>query len=111
MKAFIFSDEIYQFHAVMLKSVLLILTLLPASQGLLRVWQATEGSSQIMVGFFALSLLSALFTLCFYSALKASVLQIESLRGQIEQRMVRIYRLLPMLFLAAMLGYLSYQSV
>ena len=109
MKTFIFSDEIYQFHLAVLKSVLLILTLLPTSHGLLNAWQMTEGSSQIMVGFFALSLWSALLSLCFYSALKASVRQMEHMQGQGEQLMVRVYRLLPMLSLAVMLVYFTVQ--
>ncbi len=70
MKALILSDEINQFHWSMLKSVLLVLSILPASQGILHLWQTTEGSSQIMVGFFAISMMSTLFVLCFWSALK-----------------------------------------
>ena len=50
MKALILSDEINLFHWSVLKSVLLILSILPLSQGILHVWQSTEGSSQIMVG-------------------------------------------------------------
>ena len=51
MKALMIADEIGQFHWAMLKSVLLILSLLPMSQGILTLWHATEGSSHIMVGF------------------------------------------------------------
>ena len=69
MKALILSDEINQFHWAMLKSVLLILSLLPISQGILHVWNSTEGSSQIMVGFFAISLMSTWLALSFWSAL------------------------------------------
>ncbi len=43
MKAFFMLDELNQFHWAMLKSVLLILTLLPISEGALILWQATEG--------------------------------------------------------------------
>ncbi|WP_286831442.1 hypothetical protein, partial [Acinetobacter sp. UBA3132] len=73
MKALIIRDEINQFHWTMLKSVFLVLSILPVSQAVLYLWQSTEGSSQIMVGFFALSLMSSLLALCFWSALKASV--------------------------------------
>ena len=66
-------DELNQFHWTMLKSVLFILSLLPISEGALSLWQTTEGSSQIMIGFFALSMLSAWFVLCFLSALKTTV--------------------------------------
>ena len=49
MKALFISNEINQFHWAMLKSVLLVLSILPVSQGILHLWQSTEGSSQIMV--------------------------------------------------------------
>ena len=51
MKAFFMLDELNQFHWAMLKSVLLILMLLPITEGALSLWHATEGSSQIMIGF------------------------------------------------------------
>jgi len=110
MKAFIISDEINQFHWAMLKSVLLILSLLPISQGILSLWNATEGSSQIMVGFFAISLFSALFVLCFWSALKATVLKLtQEHASALEQAVVKVYRYTPMLFLTAMMSYLVTQ--
>ncbi|TCB72368.1 hypothetical protein E0H88_02035 [Acinetobacter sp. ANC 4216] len=110
MKAFIISDEINQFHWAMLKSVLLILSLLPISQGILNLWNATEGSSQIMVGFFAISLFSALFVLCFWSALKATVLKLKQEQSSVlEQSIVSIYRYIPMLLLASMISYLVTQ--
>ena len=110
MKAFIISDEINQFHWAMLKSVLLILSLLPISQGILNLWNATEGSSQIMVGFFAISLFSALFVLCFWSALKATVLRLKQEQSSVlEQSIVSIYRYIPMLLLASMISYLVTQ--
>ncbi|TCB61313.1 hypothetical protein [Acinetobacter terrae] len=110
MKALIISDEINQFHWAMLKSVLLILSLLPMSQGILTLWNATEGSSQIMVGFFAISLFSALFVLCFWSALKATVLRLQQEQiSSLEQSVVNIYRYIPMLFLTAMMSYLVTQ--
>lgn len=110
MKALIISDEINQFHGVMLKSVLLILSLLPMSQGILTLWNATEGSSQIMVGFFAISVLSALFILCFWSALKATVLNLKQQQtSALEHMVVKIYRYIPMLFLTVMVSYLVTQ--
>lgn len=110
MKALILADEINQFHWAMLKSVLLVLSLLPISQGIVHVWQATEGSSQIMVGFFAISLLSSLLVLSFYSALKVTTLGAPTDEiSVLEQRIVRIYTHLPMLSLASMLSYLVVQ--
>jgi len=108
MKALILSDEINQFHWSMLKSVLLILSILPLSQGILHLWQTTEGSSQIMVGFFALSLVSSLFILSFWSALKATVLNLKnSSMSAFEQNIVKIYRYIPMFFLAGMISYIA----
>ena len=110
MKALMIADEIGEFHWSMLKSVLLILSLLPTSQGILTLWHATEGSSQIMVGFFAISVFSALLVLCFWSALKATVLSLKQEQiSALEHRVVKIYSYIPMLFLAAMMSYLVTQ--
>ncbi|MFV5492061.1 hypothetical protein [Acinetobacter sp. ASP199] len=110
MKALILGDEINQFHWSMLKSVLLVLSILPVSQGVLHLWQSTEGSSQIMVGFFALSLMSSLLALCFWSALKASVMNVKQEEvSSFERGVVQLYRFLPMLSLASMLSYLAVQ--
>lgn len=51
MKAFLVLDELNQFHWAMLKSVLLILALLPIAEVSLKLWLSTEGSSQIMIGY------------------------------------------------------------
>ena len=110
MKALMIADEIGEFLWSMLKSVLLILSLLPMSQGILTLWHATEGSSQIMVGFFAISVFSALLVLCFWSALKATVLSLKQQQiSALEHRVVKIYSYIPMLFLAAMMSYLVTQ--
>ncbi|GAA5631206.1 hypothetical protein Acal02_01829 [Acinetobacter calcoaceticus] len=109
MKAFFMLDELNQFHWAMLKSVLLILTLLPISEGALILWQATEGSSQIMIGFFALSMLSAWFVLCFLSALKTTVWNHVDLISKYEQFLFKAYRYIPMLFLSSLVAYLSVQ--
>ncbi|MBN6533118.1 hypothetical protein JZM40_15940 [Acinetobacter pittii] len=109
MKAFFVLDELNQFHWAMLKSVLLILTLLPISQGALTLWQTTEGSSQIMIGFFALSMLSAWFVLCFLSALKTSVWRHADLISKYKQFLFKTYRYVPMLFLSSLVAYLSLQ--
>ncbi|MGE8645857.1 hypothetical protein [Acinetobacter vivianii] len=109
MKAFFMLDELNQFHWAMLKSVLLILTLLPISEGALTLWQTTEGSSQIMIGFFALSMLSAWFVLCFLSALKTTVWNHIDLISKYEQFLFKAYRYIPMLFLSSLVAYLSVQ--
>lgn len=110
MKALTLLDDVNQFHWSVLKSVLLILSMLPVAQGLSSVWQSTEGSSQIMVGFFAISLVSTWAVLSFWSALKASVLSLDQIQiTALEQKMVMLYRYTPMLFLAAMVSYLVSQ--
>src|SRR5690606_28301691 len=107
MKALILGDEINQFHWSMLKSGLLVLSMLPTSQGIVHLWQSTEGSSQIMVAFFAISLMSSLLALCFWSALTATVVRIQAEQGSVfEQTLVKLYRHVPMLSLASMLCYL-----
>ena len=109
MKAFLVLDELNQFHWAMLKSVLFILSLLPMSEGALSLWQTTEGNSQIMIGFFALSMLSAWFVLCFLSALKTSVWSNHELISKYEQLLFNAYRYIPMLFLSSLVAYLSVQ--
>jgi hypothetical protein len=109
MKAFFMLDELNQFHWTMLKSVLLILMLLPITEGALSLWQATEGSSQIMIGFFALSMLSAWLVLCFLSALKTTVWNNDETISKYEQLMFKAYRYIPMLFLSSLVAYLSVQ--
>lgn len=107
MKAFIYSDEINHFHWSMLKSVLLVLSLLPLSQALLHLWKISEGSSQIMVGFFALSLMSASLILSFCSAIKVTVLSVkDDSISAFEQGLIYVYKQVPMFFLATMLSYL-----
>ena len=107
MKAFLMLDELNQFHWTMLKSVLFILSLLPISEGALSLWQTTEGSSQIMIGFFALSMLSAWFVLCFLSALKTTVWDNQEMISKYEQLLFKAYRYIPMLFLSSLVAYLS----
>ena len=110
MKALMLNDEINQFHWAMLKSVLLILSILPVSQGIVYLWQSTEGSSQIMVGFFALSMMSTLLVLCFWSALQATVAKLKQANeSAFEQAVVKVYCYIPMLSLAAMMSYVVSQ--
>lgn len=56
MRALFLSDDVNEFHWSVLKSVFLILSLLPISQGILSLWQMSDASSQIIVGFIALSI-------------------------------------------------------
>ncbi len=107
MKAFFLLDELNQFHWAMLKSVLLILSLLPVCEGALNLWQTAEGSSQIVIGFFAISLLSTWFIVCFLSALKTSIWNISNIIPKYEQFIFKAYRALPMFFLSGLVAYLT----
>lgn len=110
MKALLLSDEISQFHWMMLKSVLLILSLLPISQFFMNIWQDADASSQIMIGFMAISVFSALTILSFYSALNMTFVHLKTeFSSLLEQYLVKIYRYIPMLSLAAMVSYLVTQ--
>ncbi|NUG23887.1 hypothetical protein [Acinetobacter lactucae] len=109
MKAFLILDELTQFHWVMLKSVLLILGLLPIAEVFLKLWLSTEGSSQIMIGFFALSIVSAWLMVSFFTALKASVWQVKQISTKYEQLLFKAYRYVPMVFLSSLVAYLSLQ--
>ena len=109
MKAFVLSDEITQFHWAMLKSVLLILTILPLMNGAVTLWQHTDGSSQIMIGFFALSVMSAWLVVCFMTALKATLWQVQTQHSVMEQKIFQAYRYVPMLFLSSLVAYLTSQ--
>ena len=107
MKALILSDEINLFHWTVLKSALLILSLLPISHLFIDLWSNADASSQIMIGFLAISVFSAITILSFYSALKASVLTLSDISSTFEALLIKIYRSIPMLSLMAMLSYLT----
>ena len=110
MKALLLSDEINHFHWSMLKSVLLVLSLLPLSHFFMQLWTSTEGSSQIVVGFMAISVFSACAILSFHSALNATLQQLQDDHSSaLEQRLVNAYRYVPMFSLTVMMSYLATQ--
>ncbi len=109
MKALLL-DEISQFHWNMLKSVLLILSLLPMSQFFMNLWQDADANSQIMIGFMAISVFSAVSIISFCSALNFTVVQLKTEFSSFAERyIVKFYRYVPMLFLVSMLSYLVTQ--
>lgn len=109
MKAFIFSDDINLFHWTVLKSVLLVLSILPVTYALTHLWAATEGSSQIMVGFFAISLFSSFAILAFHSALQITVFNIQKFEmTELEQKIVSLYRYVPMFSFVILVSYISH---
>ena len=110
MKTLLLSDEVNQFHWSMLKAVALIVALLPLSVLFQQLWQSTEGGSQIVVGFMAMSVFSATAVIGFYYAIHATVmpLQGEADAERLQQHVLQLYRYLPMTSLAMMLSYLAY---
>ncbi|TXJ09066.1 MAG: hypothetical protein E6Q25_04205 [Acinetobacter sp.] len=103
MPTFLLTDQLNQLHWMMLKSILMILAILPMSHGLLDLLAQTEGSSQIIIGFFSLSIISASVILAFLTALHATTWQCEMIEHKAEQRIFKLYRQLPMLFLTVIL--------
>ena len=76
----------------------------------MNIWQDADASSQIMIGFMAISVFSALTILSFYSALNMTVVHLKTeFSSLLEQYLVKIYRYIPMLSLAAMVSYLVTQ--
>ncbi|KHV69834.2 hypothetical protein RR16_12930 [Acinetobacter baumannii] len=74
-----------------------------------KLWLSTEGSSQIMIGFFALSIVSAWLMVSFFTALKTSVWQTKQMASKYEQLLFKAYRYVPMVFLSSLVAYLSLQ--
>lgn len=56
MKALFLKDEIHELHWKMLKAISLIAGLLPAQHIANILWHVSDAESQIVLGFFALSL-------------------------------------------------------
>lgn len=106
MRAFLMTDQLNQLHWAMLKSVLIVLALLPTSQFLFDVLSTAEGSSQIMIGFFSISMMSAGCILAFLSALKSTVVECDLVETKSQHLMLKIYRQIPMVFFVSILMYL-----
>ncbi|MGI3303857.1 hypothetical protein ACRVDE_00005 [Acinetobacter baumannii] len=92
-------------------SLLIIIWLLKLSHLMFEfaLWLSTEGSSQIMIGFFALSIVSAWLMVSFFTALKTSVWQTKQMASKYEQLLFKAYRYVPMVFLSSLVAYLSLQ--
>ena len=106
MRAFLMTDQLNQLHWGMLRSVLIILALLPMSQFLFDLLSNAEGSSQIMIGFFTISVMSASCILAFITALKSTVSECEFVENKIQEVMFKVYRQMPMVFFVSILMYL-----
>ena len=106
MRAFLMTDQLNQLHWAMLKSVLVVLALLPIGQFLFDLLAQAEGSSQIMIGFFTISMMSASVILAFLTALKSTVAECDLVENKAQQWAFKLYRQVPMLSFVAILMYL-----
>ncbi|NHB56717.1 hypothetical protein [Acinetobacter shaoyimingii] len=109
MKALLLEDEVNQFHRSVLKSVLLVLSLLPLSQFFINLWHATDANSQIMLGFMGISIFTAWSLVSFCSALSTTVMRLNQHASTFEAWIIKIYGYVPMLSLTAMMSYLATQ--
>ena len=106
MRAFLMTDQLNQLHWAMLKSVLVVLALLPIGQFLFDLLAHAEGSSQIMIGFFTISMMSASVILAFLTALKSTVVECDLVETKSQQWLFNIYRQVPMMTFVAIIMYL-----
>lgn len=98
MPDFLISDRITILHLNVIKTVTSILILFPVIQYCINTVQDTQGSNQIMFGFFALTLVISALILAFISALHISVWQADDLEfDTTEQKMLMLYRHVPIL--------------
>ena len=91
-------DELSRFHWMVIKTVLMIVSIVSISHGLTTFMLNVEGSSQIVFGFFVLSICSAGIVLAFASALQVTVRTAQIDMTPIQQLLLKCYRQVPMLF-------------
>lgn len=111
MRSLLMSDSLNQLHWTMLKSILVILALIPISNTLVGLLATAEGSSQIMIGFFTLSMMSASCILAFIAALKSTVIECDLVETKAQKAMFKVYRQIPMVFFVSILMYLISSTV
>ncbi len=109
MKALFLSDEVNQLHWSVLKALCFVLSLLPLSQSAITLWLLSDASSQIMVAFLSISVLSSVWLVTFFNALQLTVVSLAHLNlSPLETQLIRIYRQVPMMTLAGMMAYMSF---
>lgn len=109
MRTFLIADELNHLHWKMLKSILMILAILPISHVLLGLLQQTEGSSQIMIGFWGVSVLSASCIIAFVLALQATSWQSDLVQTRVEQWLFKVYRQVPMILFTGLVLFIFQQ--
>lgn len=103
----IFKEPINQLHWRILKTVLFILSILPAQEGYMQLWKISHESSQIILGFFAVSLFCSWLSIGFIWALQMLQQPSSIVISDVEQRLIKYYRQVPMLFFVMLVAYLS----
>ena len=112
MKALFLSDEVNQLHWSVLKALCFVLSLLPLCQSAITLWSLSDASSQIMVAFLSISVLSSVWLVTFFNALQLTVVSLAHLNlSPLETQLIRIYRQVPMMTLAGMMAYMSFISL
>lgn len=112
MKALFLSDEVNQLNWSVLKALCFVLSLLPLSQSAITLWSLSDASSQIMVAFLSISVLSSVWLVTFFNALQLTVVSLAHLNlSPLETQLIRIYRQVPMMTLAGMMAYMSFISL
>jgi hypothetical protein len=111
MRALFLPDEVMRLHWAVLKSVLMILLVIPLSHTLLQIVDTVEDSAKIMVLFFAISLISSSIILAFAVALRMTIWQVMLDMNAAQRLLVKVYRQVPMLFFTAvtLVGLLKHQ--
>lgn len=98
MRTYFGLDELSRFHWAVIKTLLMILSIVLISHGLAIFLLNIEGSSQIVIGFFVLSLCSAAIILAFASALRITVRTAQIDMTPLQQLLLNCYRQVPMVF-------------
>ncbi|KAA8733925.1 hypothetical protein F4V57_07705 [Acinetobacter qingfengensis] len=105
MRTFFLPDELSRMHWAVLKTVFLTFLILPISHFLAQMIGSVQGSSQIMVGFIGISLISATIIIAFTAALKMTIWQTSIAVNPTQQIVLRLYRHVPMLFFVSLFAF------
>ncbi|MDO4224072.1 MAG: hypothetical protein Q4D05_08650 [Acinetobacter sp.] len=108
-------DHINQMHWKTLKSVIAALSLVPASYAFHQLWFFSNDSEQMVIRFFALSLLSAWIIIAFCAALHTDasvskkIAQSQQTLSRGEQWILHLYRQIPYISLTICLLFVQTQ--
>ncbi len=103
MFEFLVQDKVNHLHWKMIKVNLVILTSFAISLFWIDLLQGAEGSSQIVIGFFALSFIFASGLVALLIALQVSTWQVNCSQSVFEQWLFKFYRQVPMAFFSSLL--------